>query len=98
MNLCVAPLTADPADEVTLERPCEAFEVAFEAVSFDFAAVSLAASVIEAYRRVDWRAMIRACRSIMRGGAAFDIDERRPDIRGDLFRLDVSRLLLTRRS
>ena len=92
VTLCVAPLTAGPADEATLERPCEAFDVAFEAVSFDFTAVSLAASVVEACRRGNWRAMKRACRSIMRGGAAFDMDERWPDMRDGLFRSNVSRL------
>lgn len=76
LALCAAPLTAGPADEVTLERPCEAFEVAFEAVSLDFAAVSLAASVVEACRLVVWRAMKRVCRNIMRDGAAVDIDGR----------------------
>ena len=73
---CAAPLTAGPADEVTLERPCEAFEVAVEAVSLDFAAVSLAASVVEACRLMVWRAMKRVCGSIMRDGVAIDIDER----------------------
>lgn len=81
LTLCAAPLTAGPADEVTLERPCEAFEVAFEAVSLDFAAVSLAASVVEACRLVVWRAMKRVCRNIMRDGAAVDIDERLPGIK-----------------
>ena len=80
LSLCAAPLTAGPADDVTLERPCEAFEVAFEAVSLDFAAVSaavsLTASVVEACRLVVWRAMIRVCRSMMREGTAVDIDER----------------------
>ncbi len=76
LTLCAAPLTADPADEVTLERPSEAFEVAFEAVSLDFAAVSLAASMVEACRLVVWRAMKRVCRSIMRDSVAVDIVER----------------------
>ena len=76
LALCAARLTAGPADEVTLERPCEAFEVAFEAVSLDFAAVSLAASLVEACRLVVWRAMKRVCRNIMRDGAAVDIDGR----------------------
>ena len=52
LTLCAAPLTAGPADEVTLERPCEVFEVTSEAVSLDFAAMSLAASVVEACRLV----------------------------------------------
>ncbi len=72
VTLCAAPLMAGPADEVTLERPCEAFEVAFEAVSFDFAAASLAASVVEACRLVVWRAMNRVCRSMMRDGATVE--------------------------
>lgn len=73
---CAAPLTAGPAAEVTLERPPDTFEVAFEAVSLDFAAVSLAASVLEACRLVVWRAIIRVCRSIMRDGTAVDMGER----------------------
>lgn len=81
LTLCAAPLTAGPADEVTLERPCEAFEVALEAVSLDFAAASWAASVVEACRLVVWRAMKRVCRSIRRDGAAVDIDEKWPDIK-----------------
>ena len=52
LTLCAALFKAGPADEVTLERPCEAFDVAFEAVSLDFVAVSLAASVVEACRLV----------------------------------------------
>ena len=72
---CAAPLTAGPADEVTLERPCEAFEVTFEAVSLDLTAVSFAASEVEACRLVVRRAMNRVYRSIMRDGAAVDIDE-----------------------
>ena len=43
--------------------------------------MSLAASVVEAYRLEVWRAMKRVCRSIMRYGAAVDIDERLPDIK-----------------
>lgn len=76
LTLCAAPLTAGPADEVTLERPCEAFVVAFEADSVDFTAVSLAASVVEACRLVVWRATKRVCRSIMRDCAAVNIYER----------------------
>lgn len=76
LTRCAAPLTAGPADEVTLESPPEAFEVAFEAVCLDFAAMSLAASVVEACLLVVWRAMKRVCRSIMRDGAAVDIDDR----------------------
>lgn len=56
---CAAPLRADPPEEVTLERPCEALEVTSVAVSFDFAAVDFAASVVEACRLVVWRATKR---------------------------------------
>ena len=53
-----------------------------EAVSFVFAAVfaavSLAASVVEACRLVVWRAMKRVCRSIDRWGATADIELRSP--------------------
>ena len=80
LALCATPLTAGPADEVTLERPPEAFEVAFEAVSLVLAAVSLAASVVEACRLV-WRAMKRVCRNMMRDGAAVDMNDRWPDIK-----------------
>lgn len=91
---CAAPLTAGPADEVTLERPCEAFEVAFEAVSLDFVAVSLAASVVEACRLVVWRAIKRVCRSIMRDGAAVDIDERWPGIMRRVVPIGLERVLV----
>lgn len=90
---CAAPLTAGPADEVTLERPCEAFEVAFEAVSLDFVAVSLAASVVEACRLVVWRAIKRVCRSIMRDGAAVDIDEKWPGIMRRVVPIELERVL-----
>lgn len=79
LALCATPLTAGPADEVTLERPPEALEVAFEAVSLVLVAVSLAASVVEACRLV-WRALKRMCRSMMRDGTAVDIDDKWPDI------------------
>ena len=88
---CTAPLTAGPAEEVTLERPCEAFEVAVEAVSLDFATVSLAASVVEAYRLMVWRAMKRVCRSIVRDGVAIDIDERLPGIKRRLVPIKFER-------
>lgn len=78
---CAAPLKADPPEEVTLDRPSEAFEVTFEAVSFDFAAVFFATSVVEACRLAVWRAPKRECRSIKRDGAAADMKERAPDIR-----------------
>ena len=67
---CAALLTPDPADEVTLDRPSEALDVAADAVSFPFAAVLEAASeVVEAWRRADRRATTRLCRSINREGA-----------------------------
>ncbi len=63
-----APLTADPAEEVTLDKPWEAFEVAFDAASFDFAAVfeaaCVASAVVEACRRAVRRVTKRVCRSI----------------------------------
>lgn len=77
---CVALLRADPADEVTLERPPEAFDVTLEAVSCPFAAVSFAASVVEACRREVWRVTKRVCRSIRRGGAAVDMAGVSPDV------------------
>lgn len=77
---CAAPLIADPPEELTLDRPCEAFEVTSEAVSFDFAAVSFAASVVEAFRLVVWRAAKRECRSIKRVGAAVGMKEKDPSI------------------
>lgn len=62
---CPALLSAGPADEVTRVRPCEAFDVALEAASFDLVAVLEAASaaweVVEACR---WRPTIRTCRSV----------------------------------
>ena len=79
---CEARLRPEPADVVTLERPCEAFVCTLEAVSFVFAAVfaavSLAASVVEACRLVVWRAMKRVCRSIDRWDATADIELRSP--------------------
>ncbi len=78
---CAAPLKAGPPEEVTLERPSEAFEVTSEAFSFDFAAVFFAASVVEACRLMVWRVTKRECRSIRRDGAAGDMKERAPDIR-----------------
>lgn len=40
--------TPVPAADVTLDRPCEAFEVTLLAASFDFAVAVEAASVAEA--------------------------------------------------
>ena len=40
---CAAPLSAGLADEVTLDRPSEALDVAADAVSFPLAAVLEAA-------------------------------------------------------
>lgn len=78
---CAAPLKADPSDDVTLERPSEAFDCTLDAVSFDFAAASLAASVVEACRLVVWRPTRRNCRSISRDGAAADIEIKSPNMR-----------------
>ena len=62
-----APLIADPADDVTLDKPSEAFEVAFDAASLDFAAVFAAvceaSAVVEACRRAVRRVTNRLCRS-----------------------------------
>ena len=70
---CAAPLTAGPADEVTLDSPSEAFDDAADAVSFPFAAVFeaawVASEVVEAWRRAERRATTRLCRSINREGA-----------------------------
>lgn len=69
-TLCAAPLKAGPAEEVTLERPSEAFDVIFDAASFDLAAVFEAAcaasEVVEVCRKVFDRATKRVCRSIRR--------------------------------
>ena len=73
----MAPLTAGPAAEVTLDRPCEALEVILEADSFDLAAALEAASVVEACRRACWRAMKRVCRSTRRDAVGADIKESR---------------------
>ena len=68
---CPALLRAGPADEVTRERPSDAFDVALEAVSFDLVAVVEAASaaweVVEACRG---RPAIRSCRSVNRVAVA----------------------------
>ena len=77
---CEARLKPELADVVTLERPCEAFDCTLEAVSFFFAAVFLAASVVEACRLVVWRAIKRVCRSIDRWGATADMELRSPSI------------------
>ncbi len=70
---CDAPPIAEPADDVTLERPDEALDVMFEAVSFPFSAVLetawVASEVVEACRRAVRRATTRLCRSINRDGA-----------------------------
>lgn len=44
-TFCAAPLRAGPAVDVTLDRPCEALEVALDAASLDLLAVLAAASV-----------------------------------------------------
>ena len=87
---CAARLKPEFADVVTLESPWEAFVCTLEAVSFVFAAVfaavSLAASVVEACRLVVWRAIKRVCRSIDRWGATADMKLRSPSFH----RLDLS--------
>ena len=80
LTLCAAPLTAGPADEVSLERPCEVLEAAFEAVSLELTAVSFIASAVEACRLAVRRAINRVCRSIMRDGATIGMNERWLDI------------------
>lgn len=64
---------AGPADDVTFERPDDAFEVAFEATSLPLSAVFdaawVASEVVEAWRRAVRRATTRFCRSISRHGA-----------------------------
>ena len=75
--LCDAPLVADSADEVTLDRPSDAFDVIFDAVSFDLAAVSFAASVVEACRLEVWRTAKRVGRRISRIGVVVDITKAR---------------------
>ena len=73
LSPCAAPLTAGPAEEVTLERPCEAFDCALEAVSFDLEAALEAIPWVEACLRGVWRPTSRVCRSIKRGVTADDI-------------------------
>lgn len=64
---CAAPLRAGPAEDVTRESPCEAFDVASDAFSFVLLAVLEAASaaweVVEAWRCPLLRPRILACRS-----------------------------------
>lgn len=79
LTLCAAPLRAGPAEEVTLDRPSEALDDIFEAVSFDFVAVSEAAcaasDVVEAFRTQPcWRKTKRLCRSTSRDAAGTDIE------------------------
>lgn len=69
-TLCAAPLKAGPAEEVTLERPSEAFEFMFEAAS----------EVVEACRKGFDRATKRECRSIRRN---VGVDMKRVTNRGD---------------
>ena len=65
LTRCAAPLNAGPADEVTLDRPCDAFDVTFEAESFALVAVldtaSAAWDVVEACRRAIRRVTRRVC-------------------------------------
>jgi len=72
-------LIAEPAEEVTLDKPSDALEVALEAVSLAFEAVSDAAcvarSVVEAWRRVLCRTTRCGCgrRSKIRDAVEADI-------------------------
>ena len=67
-TLDAAPLIAGPAEEVTLDRPSEAFDWIFVALSFAF----VVTSCVEAWRR-GWRAMRRLHRRTRRGVAAEDM-------------------------
>ena len=71
---CAAPLSAGPAEDVTLDRPVEAFDWTVEAVSFDFVAASLAASVVDACLLETCCAIDRDCRSNNRVGTAADME------------------------
>ena len=82
--LDTAPETAGPAEVVTRERPCEAFETTPEAESFAFEAVSPAVSfafaavsaAVEACRMLGRRRKKRDCRSTAReAGAAAMVSE-----------------------
>ena len=66
-------MIAGLADDVTLERPSEAFDLKFDAVSFVFEAALEAASCVEACLLGACRLMSRVCRSIKRGVTAVDI-------------------------
>lgn len=73
-----APLIAGPADEVTLDNPCEALEVADEAVSFAFEAVS---DAVEACLRFVLRPKNRDCRKTAREEAIeVDISPHKPTL------------------
>lgn len=69
-TLFAAPLRAGPAEEVTLERPSEAFDWNFEAVSEAFEAASFAASValavVDSNRRDVRPVNLADCRSTAR--------------------------------
>lgn len=69
-TLFAAPLRAGPADDVTLERPSEAFDLYSVAVSEAFDAVSLAASValavVDSERRAVRPVILDVCRSTAR--------------------------------
>jgi hypothetical protein len=69
-----APLTALPAELVTLERPCCALPAASDAPSLAFVAVeeavSAALEVVDSARR--WSAH-RVCRSATRGASLADM-------------------------
>lgn len=69
-TLFAAPLIAGPAEEVTRERPSEAFDLYFAAVSDAFEAVSFAASValavVDSNRRDVRPVNLADCRSTAR--------------------------------
>ena len=73
LALEAALLTAGPAEEVTLDRPSEALEVALVATSFDCEAALAAVSVVEAYLRPVWRVQNRLCRMRSREGIGVDM-------------------------
>ena len=64
-----APLIAGPAEEVTLERPCEALDCTLDVDCFAFSAISS----VDCHRRVGCFLRRRVCRRAKRGVIAVDI-------------------------